>query len=186
MTVEFLDEPVDTGRPDGRGPSHPVLRLVVALLLIAGVTAWVVARETPAASTVSAQADPRCRGIPDCAVHAGVPPAIGRLVRGHLPPGVQLSGDSVVAVSSLTYENLLVARDIDAVVEPGITVLIRVQRNVSGTQEIVPVPPGVTSVLLHRINSGFVVRLQSLAPDGLLPPLGRLQALIRDPHLAAA
>jgi hypothetical protein len=115
-------------------------------------------------------------------VHTGVPRAINRLVRAYLPAGVRLRVRTVV--SSLTRADLFVERDIDAFVDSA-TVLIRVRHGGSGTQEIAPDPPGVGSLLLHHVNSGFVVRLQYLAPDTVPPMLDRLQALIRDPRLAS-
>ena len=64
--------------------------------------------------------------------------------------------------------------------------LIRVQRGGSGTDAIAPDPPGVGSLLLHRLNSGYLVRLQYLAPDTVPPMLDRLRALIRDPRLISS
>lgn len=129
-------------------------------------------------------ADPTCRGVPDCGVRVGVPPAIARLARAYLPPGVQLRVRTVVAAGSLIQGNLLVARDIDAHVD-SITVLIRVRGGGSDTQAIAPDPLGVDSLLLHRVNSGFVVRVQYLAPDSIAPMVDRLRPLIRDPRLTS-
>ena len=106
-------------------------------------------------------------------------------MRAYLPPGVRLRVHTVFAVSSVTHENRFVERDIDAFVD-SVTVLIRVQRGGSGTQAIAPDPLGVGSLLLHQLNSGFVVRLQYLAPDTVPPMVGRLQALIRDPRLTSS
>lgn len=196
MTVEFLpsDEPgeVPEQRPDALRGSHRRGWWLVVALFVAGATAWVVTRPSPTPPhtatpppTVATRVDPDCRGVPDCAVRVGVSPAIGSLARAYLPAGVRLHVHTVIAVSSLTQEDLLVERDIEAVVD-SVTVLIRVQRGGSGTQEIVPHPPGASSMLLHQVNSGFVVRLQYLGPITAPPMVDRLEALIRDPRLATA
>jgi hypothetical protein len=91
---------------------------------------------------------------------------------------------TVVAVSSLTQENLLVRRDIAAAVD-SVTVLIRVQRGGSAKRAITPDPLGMGSLLIHAVNSGYVIRLQYLAPETVPPMLDRLQALIRDPRLTS-
>jgi hypothetical protein len=91
---------------------------------------------------------------------------------------------TVVAASSLAQQDPFVTRDIEAHID-SVTVLIRVQRGGSRTQQIAPDPLGVGSLLLHQINSGFVVRLQYLAPDTVPPTVGRLRALIRDPRLTS-
>lgn len=91
----------------------------------------------------------------------------------------------MVAASSFAEKILFVARDIDAHVD-SVTVLIRVRRGGSGTRAIAPDPLGVGSLLLHHVNSGLVVRLQYLAPDGVPPIVGRLRALIRDPRLVSS
>jgi hypothetical protein len=165
----------------------------VLTVLVAGATVWALTRPSQApsprhptgpATTASRLADPACRGLAGCSVRAGVPLAIARLARAYMPPGVHLRVRTVVAASSLTQENVFVARDIDAHVD-SVTVLIRVQRGGSGTQNIAPDPLGVDSLLLHQVNSGFVVRLQYLAPDNVAPMVGRLRALIRDPRLTS-
>lgn len=164
----------------------------VLVVLVAGVIVWALTppsqppsqRHLAAPATVSKLADPMCRGVPHCGVRVGVPPAIARLARAYLPPGVQLRVRTVVAAGSLTQGNLLVARDIDAHVD-SITVLIRVRGGGSDTQDIAPDPLGVDSLLLHRVNSGFVVRVQYLAPDNIAPMVDRLRALIRDPRLTS-
>jgi hypothetical protein len=117
-------------------------------------------------------------------VQAG-PAAIVRLTRAYLPLHVHLRVRTVLGASSPTQENLFVAREIDAHVD-SVTVLIRVQRGGPLTQEIAPDPPGVGSLLLHRITSGFVVRLQYLAPDTVPPMTARLRALMRDPRLTSS
>jgi hypothetical protein len=107
------------------------------------------------------------------------------LARAYLPPRVQLRVRTVVTANSLNpQQNLLVARDIDAHVD-SVTVLIRVRRGGSGTQDVAPDPLGVDSLLLHGVNSGFVVRLQYLAPDNVPPMADRLRALIHDPRLTS-
>jgi hypothetical protein len=165
----------------------------VLAVLVAGVTVWALtpASHTPSprqpaghASTASGLTDPACRGLAGCSVRAGVPPTIARLAGAYLPPGVHLRVRTVVALGSRTRVSVFVARDIDAQVD-SVTVLIRVQRGGSGTQEIAPDPLGIGSLLLHQINSGFLVRLQYLAPDTVPPMVGRLRALIRDPRLTS-
>lgn len=164
----------------------------VLVAFVAGVTVWALTRPSQPPSlrhlagpaTASTLADPTCRGVPDCGVRVGVPPAIARLARAYLPPGVQLRVRTVVAAGSLIQGNLLVARDIDAHVD-SISVLIRVRRGGSDSQEIAPDPLGVDSLLLHSVNSGFVVRVQYLAPDNIAPMVDRLRALIRDPRLTS-
>src|SRR6478609_2114690 len=146
MSIEFLpsDEPGD--EPDEQweesGRSRRRVWWLVAALLVAGATAWAVNRPSlpprPVAAppaTATPRVDPACRKVPDCAVRADIPAAIDRLARAYLPAGVRLRGHTVVAVSSLTQENLLVRRDIDAAVN-SVTVRIRVQRGGSGKQEI--------------------------------------------------
>ncbi|HZC73804.1 MAG TPA: hypothetical protein VE442_24150 [Jatrophihabitans sp.] len=117
-------------------------------------------------------------------MRAGASPAIARLARAYLPPGARLRVRTVVAASSFAEKTLFLARDIDAHAD-SVTVLIRVRRGGSGTQAITPDPLGVGSLLLHEVNSGFVVRLQYLAPDTVPPMIGRLRALIRDPRLTS-
>lgn len=177
----------------GRPWSRQRVWWLVAALLAVGVTAWaltrppspsprrVVERAVPATPRVA----PACRKVPDCSVHAEVPAAINQLARAYLPAGVDLHVHTVVEVNSLTLGNLLVSRDIDATVD-SVTVLIRVQRGGSGKHEIVPDPLGMGSLLLHGVNSGFVIRLQYLAPETVPPMVGRLQALIRDPRLTSS
>jgi hypothetical protein len=195
LTIEFLPSDEPGHEPDGRsaapGRSRRRVWWLIAALLVVGATAWALTRPSVssrhvAAPTVTAtpRVDPACRGVPDCAVRAHVPEVIERLARDYLPVGVRLRVRTVVAVSSLTQENLLVRRDIDAAVN-SVTVLIRVQRGGSGKQAIAPDPLGVGSLLLHAVNSGFVIRLQYLAPETVPPMLSRLQALIRDPRLTS-
>jgi hypothetical protein len=133
-------------------------------------------------AAVSARAVPQCRGVPDCAVHNGVPLSIERLVHAYLPITARLRVHTVVAVNSLTLTDLLVERTIK-VVHDSVTVLIRVQRGVAGTREIVHAPPGMGSLLLHSVASGYIVRLQYLAPETVPPMLGQLRQLTRDPRL---
>jgi hypothetical protein len=201
MSVEFLSSEAPGDAPEelleaserSRWPGWWVLVVVVA-----GVMVWALTRPSQPPSqppsprhldrpapTVSALADPTCRGVPDCAVRVGVPPAIVPLARAYLPPRVQLRVRTVVTANSLNpQQNLLVARDIDAHVD-SVTVLIRVRRGGSGTQDVAPDPLGVDSLLLHGVNSGFVVRLQYLAPDNVPPMADRLRALIHDPRLTS-
>ena len=111
-----------------------------------------------------------------------MPAAVARLLRAYLPPGAHVRVRTFVAAGSSARETRVVARYIDAHVD-SVTVLIRVQHGGSGAREIAPDPLGVGSLLLHGVNSGFVVRLQYLAPDTMPPMLGRLRTLIRDPRL---
>jgi hypothetical protein len=115
-------------------------------------------------------------------LRAPVPPAIASLARAYLSPGVRLRVRTVVVDGLLARPSPFVERDIAAYFG-SVTVLIRVQRGGSGTQQIAPDPPGVGSLLLHQDNSGFVVRLQYLAPETVPPMLVRLQALMRNPQL---
>lgn len=197
MSVQFLpsgepgiapDEQLDTSdRSRWRGGW-------ILAVLVAAVTVWALSPPSQSppprhlartAPTVSMLADPACRRLVGCSVRGGVPPAIARLARAYLPPGVRLRVRTVLAAGSRTRKNLFVARDIEAHLD-SVTVLIRVQRDGSGTQEIAPDPLGVDSLLLHQVNSGFVVRLQYLAPDNVSPMVGRLRALIRDPRLTSS
>ena len=195
MSIEFLpsDEPGD-GPDERHGPGRPHRRVwwLLAALLVVGATVWAVTRPSFSPRRVAApvatrtpHVDPACRHVPDCAVRADVPTAIDQLARAYLPAGVQLRVHTVVAVSSLTQENLLVRRDIDASGN-SVNVLIRVQRGDSGKRAIVPDPLGVGSLVLHGVNSGFDVRLQYLAPETVPPMLDRLQALIHDPRLTSS
>lgn len=192
MTVEFLpgDEPEE--QPGSSRGTRPRIRWWLVGALVVGVAAWAVSRPSSlprpvdtSPAPVSTVADPACRGVPDCAVHNDVPAAVSRLARSYLPPGMHLRVHTVVSVSSLTQEELLVERDIDAS-GGSVTVLIRVQRGGSGAQEIAPDPLGVGSVLLHQVNSGFLVRLQYLAPETVPPMLDRLQAFIHHPGLVTS
>lgn len=204
----------DAGDEELLDPPQPGRRGVwwVLAALVAGLTVWALVRSSappsrplarpssPAAtstapvptspsrvgppSTARMPVEPGCRAPTRCSVRSGVPAAIARLVRTHLPPGAHVRVRTFVAAGSSAREKSVVARYIDAHVD-SVTVLIRVQRGGSGRQEIVPDPLGVGSLLLHRTNSGYVVRLQYLAPDTVPPVLGRLRALIRDPRLTA-
>ncbi len=113
------------------------------------------------------------------------PAAVAQLARKYLPPGTTVRVRTVVEVDSLTHRDLLVERDVVAALG-SVSVYIRVQRGGPARQEIVPDPPGVGSLLVHRINSGFVVRLQYLAADDVPPMLSKLRALIADRRLAEA
>jgi hypothetical protein len=115
-------------------------------------------------------------------VSSAVPAEIGQLAQEYLPEGVRLHVHSIIAVNSLTHGDLLVRRDIAAFVD-SVTVLIRVQRGGPANSVITPDPPGFGSVLLHQTNSGFIVRLQYLAPETVPPMIDQLNALMRDPRL---
>jgi hypothetical protein len=182
-------------RWDEPGWSRRRVWWLVPALLAVGATVWAVTRPSPAslsvrrvaerAATATPSVDPACRKVPDCSVRADVPAAIDRLAHAYLPAGVDVRVHTVVAVNSLTLGNLLVSRDIDATVD-SVTVLIRVRRGGPDKHDIVPDPQGMGSLLLHGINSGFVIRLQYLAPETVPPMVGRLQALIRDPRLTSS
>ncbi len=201
MSIEFLPgpEPDDGGEEQLEQPGQRDGRwlwLVVAVFVV-GAAVWVVTRPSSAptqpraiaSSTTTAtrapRADPACHGVPDCAVFSKVPADLDRLARAYLPRGVQLHVHTVIAVNSLTHGDLLVQRDIFAEVD-SVTVLIRVQRGGPENQAITPDPPGIGSLLLHLTNSGFIVRLQYLAPDTVPPMVDRLQAFMRDPRLTSA
>jgi hypothetical protein len=128
---------------------------------------------------------PECSTLPDCSVDTYVSAPLARLMRAYLPAGTRLRVRTVVEVDSLTHRDLLVARDVVAA-RGSVSVHIRVQRGGPATRAIVPDPLGVGSLLLHGVNSGFVVRLQYLAPDDVPPTVSNLQALIGDPRLAAS
>lgn len=196
MTVEFLpsDEPDDQpdAPPTGRPLWHRRGWLLVVALLIVGATGWALTRPSSAPKHVatprpsgSTRIDPACRGVPDCAVHADVPVAIDQLAQTYLPAGMRLRVRTVVTGGPNEAPGRFVERDIDAVVD-SVTVLVRLQRGGSGTQEIEPDPPGIGSLMLHELNSGYVVRLQYLAPETVPPMLDRLRAFIRDPRLASS
>jgi hypothetical protein len=196
MSVEFLPshEPDDDPgeHRDRYGRPHQRLWWVVVALLVVGAAVWAATRPSSSPRPVAApsvttapRVDPECRHVPDCSVRTGIPAAIDRLMRAYLPGGVRLRVHTVVAVSSLTLRNQLVARDIDASAN-SVTWLIRVRRGGSGRQAIVPDPLGMGSLLLHGVNSGYVVRLQYLAPETVPPMLSRLQALLRDPRLISS
>jgi hypothetical protein len=196
MSVEFLpshqpDEHADEPGPAPGGPRRNLWWLAVALL-VGAATVWAVVRPSPPNRVVAApttttarHADPACRNVPDCSVSETVPAAVDQVVRSYLPAGVQLHVHSVLTVGSLTLRNQLVARDIEASAD-SVTVLIRIRRGGSGTHAIAPDPLGIGSLLLHAVNSGYVVRLQYLAPETVPPALGRLRTLIRDPRITAA
>jgi hypothetical protein len=197
MSVEFLpgDEP-DAAAPPARPRDSRRWWPVAALAVLAAVV-WVVTRpglepgpaprptqrtSTPVVAVVRA---PECRGVPDCSARNGVPATIAHLAGAYLPAGTHLRVRTVIKVDSFSYRDVLVARDIDATLG-SVTVRIRVQRGGPQRQEILPDPPGVGSLLLHRINSGLVVRLQYLAPETVVPQLSRLRALMHDRRLVVA
>ena len=183
---DALDEDLDAPERSSRRPGWLVGALIVALAI------WAlsrpsgtppprhVARPAPVASTAA----PACPPPGQCAVRVRVPAAVARLARIYLPSGMRLRVRTVIAAGAQLRPTLL-TRDIEARVD-SVTVLVRVQRGGSGTDEIAPDPLGVGSLLLHQANAGYLVRLQYLAPDTVPPMLDRLQALIRDPGLISS
>lgn len=193
MSVEFLPGDVDAStrpeHPHARRRWWPVIALVVVAAVVWAATRPGLERARPAprrtaAPSVSVVRVPECRGVPDCSVRIGVPAPIAQLARAYLPAGTHLRVRTVIRVDSFSYRDVLVARDVEATLDSA-TVRIRIQRGGPRRQEILPDPPGVGSLLLHRINSGLVVRLQYLAPETVAPQLSRLRALMRDPRLTA-
>jgi hypothetical protein len=191
--VEFLPDDVADDPPPPPSPGHRQRWVIAAAVAVAAVSAWALTRPSaqhrttprPAHLPVARDLDkpvPQCVGVPDCAVRDGVPAKIAQLVHAYVAEPARLHVQTVVAVNSLTLTDLLVERDID-VVHGSVTVLIRVQRGVDGTSEIVHAPPGVGSLLVHHIASGYVVRLQYLAPETVPPMLDQLRKLVRDPRL---
>jgi hypothetical protein len=180
VSVEFLSTDAPTAEPEPARHRHGWW-LVAALLAITLAT-WALTR--PAAPGTP-NADAACRGVPDCAVQTVVPPAISSAVQAYLSPRARLRVRTVTGENPLTQRHLLVERNI-TVGADSVTVVIRMQRGGSTARAIVPDPPGVGSLLLHDVNSGFVVRLQYLAPETVPPVLDRLRALMRDPRLASA
>lgn len=204
MTVEFLpgDEPeldaASAARPPTAGASRTARGRrwwLIGALAVSAAVLWTLTRpsletrpHTPHraahSSASSALPVPECRGVPDCSARTGVPVAIARLARKYLPAGAHLHVRTVIKVNSLTYADVLVARDVDVTLDSA-TVQIQVAVGGPRRQAIVPDPPGVGSLLLHGINSGYVVRLQYLAPETVAPQVSRLHALLSDPRLAA-
>lgn len=196
MSIEFLPGDEPGGRPGEERGAPPVRRgwWLVAAVVAAAAIVWGVTRPSAQphraaapSATATVRPDPACRAVPDCFVRSGITPEIAALARAYLPRGMRLKVRTVVSVDSLSHRNLLVARDIDGDVD-SVTVLIRLQRAGSAgsaRREIAPDPPGLGSILISHVNSGFVVRLQYLAPETVPPTLGRLRELIRDPRLAS-
>jgi hypothetical protein len=192
VTIEFLPDETAEEPP----PPLPARRRrwwpAVAVLGAGAIVAWsltrppahhhVPPRTSQHARTALSKPVPGCAGVPDCGVRDGVPVAITQLVRTYLAGAAKVRVHTIVAVNSLTLTDLLVERDID-VVSGSVTVLIRVQRGVDVSREIVHAPPGTGSLLLHHIASGYIVRLQYLAPETVPPMLDRLRQLTRDPRL---
>ena len=191
MTVEFITDDLPDDLPPEPPPRHrwwwPLVIAVLAIVVVVSAVVHDRAQRQPApthdlaVAPVTTRADPACRGVPDCAVRSHVPGSLTALVRAYLPAG-HLHVHTVVAVNSLTLTDLLVERDITAS-SGSVTVLIRIERGVSGRHEIVAAPPGVGSLLLHADASGYVVRLQYLAPETVPPRVTQLRQLTRDPRL---
>ena len=78
----------------------------------------------------------------------------------------------------------LVERDVTANFRSA-TVVIRLDHGSDVTSPLTPDPPGVGSLLLHRSNAGFDVRLQYLAPETVPPMMTDLQTLMSDPRLSS-
>lgn len=117
-------------------------------------------------------------------MRADVPPAIAALARAHLSRDVVLHVRTVLVVGSPARPSRIIKRDVDAY-SHSTTVVIRVDRGSDGTEPLTPDPPGAGSLLLHRSNAGFQVRLQYLAPETVPPMLTDLLALMKDPQLTS-
>jgi hypothetical protein len=173
-------------------PAHRRWWWLLAVPLAAAALVWALTRSGAPAGHVPATArtpvvsalPPACRALPHCVVRGAVPATVVRLARTYLPRGARLHVRTVLAAGG-PARSRLVQRDIAASVD-SVTVLIRVERDGPATRPLAPDPPGVGSLLLHRVNSGFVVRLQYLAPETVPPMVTRLEALLRDPRLTAA
>jgi hypothetical protein len=196
VNVEFLSDDVPERTDDVVAPHRPHRwrwpLLAVAALALGAV--WVATRPaadrapakvmqhltsvTPAPARVVAA----CHGVPDCAVRADIPKALGAVVRQYLPTTSAIHVHSYLAVNTLTGGSLLVQRDIDAMAG-SVSVLISVRRAGAGAREIVDAPLGFGSLVVRRESSGFVVLLQYLAPETVPPTLSQLRLLARDPRL---
>jgi hypothetical protein len=187
VTVEFLpsDEVPEPPAPErARVTSRRRWWWLLGALLVVAAAAYLVNRpSTHQPSRHVSRPIAECRGVPDCAVRDQVPAQLVRLARADLPPGANLRVRTVFAVDSLTHDNLLVSRTIVASTD-WVTVTIHVDR--SSNERVVPALHALSfrELSLRGINSGFVVRLQYLAPPDIPPRKALLQALIRDPRLA--
>lgn len=188
MSVEFLpsdDAPEHVPAPAAHVPGRRWWWLLGVALLV-GALAYAVNRPGSPHPQPAPHAVAACRGVPDCAVRDRVPASIARLARAYLPPGAQLHVRSVVAVESITHEELLVARDITATTE-WVTITIQVRRSGAAHRTPEPALPfDFKALSLQQVNSGFVVHLDYLAPTAYPPRTAALRAFIRDPRLATA
>ncbi len=199
MTIEFLPSDDVPERTDDLTPP-PRRRWRWALVAVAAVgvgAVWVATRPSadrpvarpiqhvPTVAPAPARVVAACRGVPDCATRDDVPTELNAVVRQYLPTASAIRVHSYFAINTLTGGSLLVQRDIDASAG-SVSVLISVRRAGDGAREIVDPPPGVGSLVLHRVSSGFVVLLQYLAPETVPPTLSNLRLLARDPRLESA
>ena len=193
------DELLELGarrHPDGR---RPWLLVVLVLLLAtpivvlslrhssshrrASAPTAAAVRSTPVRPSPVPVRDP-CQGIDGCVTRTAVLPAIAALARRHLSPDVALHVRTFLVIGSGTRPSRLVERDLDAYSRSA-TVVIRVDHGSAATSPLTPDPPGFGSLLLHRTNLGFDVRLQYLAPETVPPMMTDLIALMRDPKLTS-
>ena len=186
------DELLDLGGRPRRGGRWWWLGVV---LLAAGATVWVATRPAPpdrhAAARTTAPTAPAtaavrhtspCDGIAHCEVRLVVPLALEALAHKRLAPDVGLRGSTVLVVGAPHRPGRLVFRELVAYFHSA-TVIVRVDHSPQVTTPLAPDPPGVGSILLHRANAGFQVRLQYLAPETVPPRLADLVAFMQDPLL---
>lgn len=192
-----------------RGPDRRRRWLVLVVVVAAGVTVLVVrlsSSHTRSAASASASARPSavvpttlqpstdppstepprnpCAGIAHCVERSTVPARIAALARARLAPDVVLHVQTFVVAGSGTRPTRLIERDLDATFRSA-TVAVRVDRGADVTSPLTPDPPGVGSLLLHRRNAGFDVRLQYLAPETVPPMLTDLLTLMTAPQLTS-
>lgn len=117
-------------------------------------------------------------------MRSDVPPGIAALVRRHLSPDAVLHVRTYLVAGSRNQPTRLVERDLDAYFRSA-TVVIRVDRSSDVTSPLTPDPPGIGSLLLHRSNGGFQVRLQYLAPETVPPTVTDLLTVMTAPQLTS-
>ncbi len=117
-------------------------------------------------------------------VRSNVPAGIAALARKHLSPDVVLHVQTFLVVGSRNSPSRMIERDLNAYFRSA-TVVIRVDHGSAATSPLTPDPPGIGSLLLHRRNAGFDVRLQYLAPETVPPMMTDLLTLMRNPQLTS-